>query len=851
MIHATRLRTEYLNNPLGIDITTPRLFWNVDGANEQSAFQVTAVTEGKVIWDSGKIISTSMHAIYAGPALQSRQRVDWSVTLWDEKDMSGRLETALFEMGLIHPSDWSAHWISANIEINKKRRYPVDCFRKQFEITQSIRQARLYIAANGLYEAQLNSKKVGDAEVTPGLTDYRKRVHYQTWNVTDQVKQGMNSLEVMVADGWFRGCLGALSYRNTFGTRTAFLCQLELELADGTKQIVVSDTSFGWSNDGAIRYADMKNGEVVEANKHPSYSGKARLTPNLVFPTAANNVLVKGHERFSARLLTSPAGKKILDFGQNLAGLIEFWIQGEEGQKITLKMGEALDHGEFTQENFQCNSLEYIAQKIEFICSGQIDFYRTRFSIFGFRYVLVEGLEEVIPEDFTAIAVYSDMEETGDFTCSNELINQLVKNTRWSMKGNFADVPTDCPTRERVPWTGDAQIFCNTANYLMDASAFFTKWLYDMVDQQGKDGKVGCHVPTTGNVGGMQYMDGCVGWGDASIFVPYRCYKMYNDVEFLRRFYSMMKGYAEFSIRRAARPFFWYWFQKNPYKKYTYNSGQHFGEWLEPKGVEPGNMILNIILPRPEEATAYFHYQMTLMAEIASILGYEADKKRYLEFAEGSKNAYIYLFVKNQEIDTSRQAKLVRPLALGLLDGEVKKNVEDRLEKNLIENDWKIGTGFLSTPFILPVLTAAGKLDAAFKVLENEECPGWLYEPKHAATTIWETWEGYDKDGHPTASHNHYSFGAVCEWLLNTVAGINIAAENEFLISPHFGGSLSEAKASYQSVFGKVVSQWELKEGKFTLDVLIPNNCTAKIFLPNCQSNEVGAGRHTFSYSIN
>ncbi|HDS00803.1 MAG TPA: alfa-L-rhamnosidase, partial [candidate division Zixibacteria bacterium] len=822
----------------------PRFFWNVTGANKQTAYSITAQTDGKIIWQSGKVFSGSMRAAYAGPSLESRQRVEWSVTLWDENDAIGGETSAFFEMGLLDPSDWMAKWITADLEIDKKVRYPVDSFKKEFNTKKTIKRARIYLTACGLYEALLNGTKVGNAELTPGLTDYRKRVQYQTFDVTDHLRAGANSLEISLADGWYRGYIGALSTPNVFGERTKLLCQLEIDYADGTQEVICSDDSYSWSNDGAIRYADLKNGEIVDAGRKPSYTGQARLDNHPITPTASNNVLIQQHERFTPKLITSPSGKRILDFGQNLAGYIEFHLQGQKGQKAILKMGEALDHDEFTQVNFQ-GKMKNIDQKIEFTCSGEEDFYRTKFAIFGFRYALVEGLEEIHPNDFSAIAVYSSMEETGDFACSNELINLLVKNTRWSMKGNFADAPTDCPTRERAPWTGDAQIFCNTASYLMNTAPFFGKWLGDLADRQAEDGKVQCIVPSVGDkVGGMQWMDGCVGWGDASIFIPYRCYQMYDDPEFLRHFYPMMKGFAEFSIRRAAKTFFANWFKKNPYRKYTYDTGQHFGEWLEPEGVEPGNMIVNIILPRPEEATAYFHYQMRLMSETANILGYESDSKRYAEYADGAKKAYSYLFVKENTIKTDRQAKLVRPLALGLLDGEVKKNVEDRLEKVLSKNDWKIGTGFLSTPFILPVLTETGKLDAAFKVLENEEVPGWLFAPKQGATTIWESWEGYDNDGIPKASHNHYAFGAVCEWLFNTVAGINVAGENEFLIAPQFGGTLTHASAKYQSIFGEVSSSWKLKDGIFNLEVDVPSNCTAKIILPNRETHKVEHGHH-------
>jgi alpha-L-rhamnosidase len=850
MIQAINLKTEYLIDPTGIDILQPRLFWNVEGApsagaNKQMAYCITAQSDGREIWQSGKTLTSRMHADYGGPALHSRQRVDWFLTLWDENDEQSPKANAFFEMGLLSPSDWSAKWITADLRIYKKRRYPVDCFKKTFQASQPVKCARLYITACGLYDASLNAKKIGDGELTPGYTDYRKRVQYQTFDVTNLVNVGENDLEISLADGWYRGCIGALSYRNVFGTRTRLLCQLELEYMDGTKETIGSDESFAWSNDGLVRYADLKNGEVVDANCLPSYAGKARLDRYPVVPTASNNVLIKQKERFTPNRIVSPSGAQILDFGQNIAGFIAFRVRGTQGQKITLKMGEALDNGEFTQANFQAPP-KYIAQKVEFTCSGGEDFYCTKFAIFGFRYALVEGLDPVNPEDFCAIAVYSAMEETGDFSCSNALINQLVRNTRWSMKGNFADVPTDCPTRERAGWTGDAQVFCNTATYLMNTAPFFRKWLKDMSDRQGKDGKVHSIVPTVGNEGFIGAMDGSVGWADASIFIPYRLYQMYGDETFLRRCYPSMRAFAEFTIRRAAKTFITRWFGKNPYKKYTYDCYQHFGEWLEPKGVEPGNFLVNISLPRPEEATAYFHYQMRCMSEVAEILELEADCRRYAEYANGAKQAYNDLFVKDGTLDTDRQAKLVRPLALGLLDNTPKASVENRLEQALAKNDWKIGTGFLSTPFILPVLTAAGKLDTAFKVLENEACPGWLYEPKHGATTIWETWAGYNEDGQPTASHNHYAFGAVCEWLFDTVAGIQVVGENKFRIAPHFGGSLTHAEASYKSNYGEVTSRWERKDGGFHLIVMIPANCSAMVVLPEGESHQVESGRHVY-----
>lgn len=853
MIEAYRLRTEHLIDPIGIDLRNPVLHWNIKGAGRQTAYRILARTpEGVILWDSGKVESDSMKSIYCGSELLSRMGVIWQVKLWDEYGEAGEFsEPAFFEMGLLEENDWKGNWITGNYKPKKKKRYPVDYFQKSFEVSKKITCARLYMTACGLYEATINKKRVGDFVLAPGYTDYRKRVQYQTYDVTEMIDVGNNILEVSLADGWYRGCIGALSYRNVFGTETKMLCQLEISYEDGNKDLILSDSSFKWSNDGPLRYADLKNGEIVDFRLSQTYSDKACQTSHDVFPTASNNVQIQRMERFTPTLITSPSGKTILDFGQNLAGFLSFRVKGDKGHKVILRMGEALANGEFTQENFQCNSKEYIAQKIEIICSGGDDSYETRFSLFGFRYVLVENWPgELSPQDFESIAVYSAMEETGSFSCSNEYVNKLVSNTRWAMKSNFADVPTDCPTREMAGWTGDAQIFCKTAGYLMDTVPFFRKWLLDLSDRQTSQGKVHCIVPTVGNEAYIAAMDGSVGWSDAAVIVPYVCWKLFGDLNLLSRFYPSMRSYAKFCIRRARHTFITRLFKRNPYRKYTYDCFQHFGEWLEPPGVEPGNFIVNIILPKPEEATAYLSYVMSLMREIAHQLGEYEDEKLWNEYAEGAKKAYNYLFVKNGEIITDRQAKLVRPIALGLLDGDAKQNVASRLADLLEKNDYKIGTGFLSTPFLLPVLTDSGYIDIAYKTLENTEAPGWLWQILHGATTICENWVNIDSEGKPAASQNHYSFGAVCEWLFTTVGGINVTGENRFLICPVPGGSLTYADTEYQSVYGKVETHWRVDGNRFWLEVIIPCGTEAKIVMPDGLELTVGAGKHSIHCKI-
>ena len=470
---AIRLKTEFLQNPIGVDFKNPLLTWNCDGGIKQTAYQIIAKCDGVVVWDSGKVESDSMRAYYPHN-LCSRKRIDWSVTLWDEKGNMGESADAFFEMGLLELSDWSAKWISGDYAVNPRKRYPVDCFKKDFN-TENIKKARIYVSACGLYELKLNGARVGDFVLAPGHTDYRKRVQCQTYDVTKLLKNGDNTLEAELADGWYRGSCGAWGLKNQYGTKTKLILQLEIEKNDGTRQIIESDGTWSWSNDGALRLADNQDGEVFDARLSPSYSGKARVTKHKVYPTPSNNVAITEHETFKPSVITTPSGKKVLDFGQNIAGYISFAFWAKCGQKLKLRFGETFDKdGEFTQKNIQCatKKRQTPLQKIEFTAKEGRNEYKTKFAIFGFQYVLVEGDIEWNPDDFVAIAVYSDMEETLTFNSSHPLINQFVENTRWSAKNNHADVPTDCPTRERHGWTGDAQIFCDTASYFFDYAAF-------------------------------------------------------------------------------------------------------------------------------------------------------------------------------------------------------------------------------------------------------------------------------------------------------------------------------------------------------------------------------------------
>lgn len=853
---AIRLKTEYLTNPIGIDRSVPRLFWNCMDGIKQTAYQILATNSGNTAWDSGKVSSGAMARVpYAGVPLESRQHIIWKVRLWNEKDEVGQWsDDASFEMGLLSRDDWNAEWITGDYKVNKKRRYPVDCFKKEFSIQKEIKQARLYITACGLYEANLGGYRVGDFILAPGHTDYRKRVQYQSYDVTGLLKSGQNELTIELADGWYRGSTGAWGLKNEYGTETKLLAQLEIGHVDGTTTIIASDDSWDWSNDGPIRFADNQDGEIVEAWRLPSYSGKAKITKHSVFPVASNNVPVVEKERFAPQMSVAPNGNVLLNFGQNIAGYLEFAIMAKKGQRVFLRFGEMLDKdGNLTQKNIQCTNKKITTplQQIEYFCKDGENRYKTKFAVFGFQYVEVLTEAKIDADKVTAIAVYSDMEQTGFFESSSELLNKFVEATIWSAKGNSLDVPTDCPTRERHGWTGDAQIFFDTAAYLFDYAGFSKKYLTDMYDWQKKNGKLPQIAPYGGVDLYMTFMDGSVGWADAGILIPYRFWKRYGDADILRQFYPGMKKYAEFMIGRCGKwggPFARRLRVRYSEKKYVVNCGQSYGEWAEPTDVHRMRWT-DFAEPHPEVSTAYTSYVLGVMAKIAEELGEKQDSEHFKLISVNCKEAYQALCeTKEFTLDTNRQARLVRPLSFHLLNGKQRKFAQKRLLEAIDGYGWRLGTGFLSTPLILDVLSEMN-IEYAYRLLENEEMPGWLFMPKNGATTIWESWEGTQAQG-GIASLNHYSKGAVCEWLFKTMCGINISGENRFTISPNPGGKFTYAKATYKSIYGEVSCAWKVSKATVEYEVAVPAGCSAQITLPKGLSEELPAGKYHFHEEI-
>ena len=474
---------------------------------------------------------------------------------------------------------------------------------------------------------------------------------------------------------------------------------------------------------------------------------------------------------------------------------------------------------------------------------GKEETFISSFSIAGFRYALIEADDEIeIKEsDFSAIAVYSDMESVGEFKTSNEKLNKLHENILWSMKGNFLDVPTDCPTRERMGWTGDAQIFFKTGAYLMDVASFYRKYLYDMVDAVRKNGLLPAVIPFSGMRLMYENSGISAGWADAAILIPYRFFEAYGDIRLLEYFYNTLSlPYAQYLIKNTGCR------KKKEEKtlqhgKYVYEKGLHLGEWLEPEEFKDDISAFKQANQR-EVATAYLHYSMTHMVKMAKLLNKNGDIQIFGEYAEGAKNAYIELYLAKSIPNTNRQAKLVRPLAMGIYDNQIKAQLEEQLAKAVINLNYRVSTGFLSTAFLLPMLSEANRDDLAYKVLLNEEKPGWLYEVNKGASTIWEDWEG-------KVSHNHYSPGSVAQWLYQYVGGIEIVGKRSFQIKPRIDASLDYAYTSYKSLFGKVESKWSINEDICTFEIVIPGN-TKAIFIYKNIEKELSSGRYTFIIKI-
>lgn len=741
--------------------------------------------------------------------------------------------------------EWHAKWINPEFELSEEKRQPASVLRRRFSLDET-GDAFLFITAHGVYEAYLNGKRVGDFVLAPGTGDYHSRLCVQCYEVTDLLKEGENELCVLIGDGWYRGSVGIDGLTNYYGKDIALLCQLEMN----GKTVLCSDEIWEASQSGAIRENDLQKGEIYDARKETITEWHGVKIEEFGYDNLeiTKSVPIIEQERFEGKLIHTPNGETVIDFGQNLAGYTEIRINAEEGQKIVLHHGETLDeNGNFTQSNFNPgdrNQNGGIEQKIEYTCKDGLNVYKPHFTIFGFRYALVETDIDLSNAEFTAVAVYSKMEQTGFFRCGNEDVNRLFMNSLWSMKSNFCDIPTDCPTRERAGWTGDAQVFAHTASMLCDCLPVYRKWLDECRYAQKEDGLVQNIAPVN-NSGSMisNMLQGSAGWGDACVIVPWTFYEVYGDETILKENYDMMKGWVDFSAKRAAentRP----QYENNPYKEYLCDQGFHFGEWCQP-GVDNTEVMKNTMMNgSPEVATAYFCRSASLLAKIAEILGHEEDAKKYAEIASKAKAAWRFTCLTEGRIVSDRQCDYVRPVAFGLLDEEEAKQAVSDLNELVVTNGYHLNTGFLSTPDLCRVLADYGYADTAYRLLLQKECPGWLYAVEKGATTIWETWDGIREDGSVHDSLNHYSYGAISGWLFDGVCGIRLSSEG-LRIHPLADPSLGSAEAVWNSPKGRIASSWKYEENRIVFDITVPMK--AVIELPEYEET---VEKGTYHYEI-
>ena len=745
------------------------------------------------------------------------------------------------------PKKWVAKWIDPELPHDAEARQPASYLRRGFSIRET-GKAWLYITCHGLYAAFLNGRRVGDFVLAPGTGDYKQRLTVQRYDVTDLLQTGENQLTVILGDGWYRGGVGIDGLRNYYGADLALLCQLEV---DG-QPLLCSDEGWEASQQGPIRENDLEIGETYDARLE-SVSGWHGVTvrdfgfDNLA-PTESVPILEQ--ERFPGKLLKTPNGETVIDFGQNLAGYTEFRLTAKEGQKIILWHGETLDeNGNFTQANYDPswrNQKGGIPQKIEYTCREGLNIYKPSFAIFGFRYAKVDTDADLADARFTAIAVYSRMRQVGFFECGNADVNQLFHNCLWSMRSNFCDVPTDCPTRERAGWTGDAGLFAPTAVYLADCAPILRKWLGECRLAQRADGLVENIAPVNDSRSQVSLMlQGSAGWGDACILVPWALYQAYGDKAILEENYAMMTRWLAFCENRAhqTRP----QNENNPWKDYLVDMGFHFGEWCQPGIDNTQAMRKTAMEGAPEVATAYYFRSASLLAQIAGILDKPEDASRFAQIAQNAKQAYRFTCTKNGKIESDRQCEYVRPVAFGLLDGEENRQAADALNALVVQNGGHLNTGFLSTPDLCRVLAEHGHVDTAYRLLLQEDCPGWLYAVKKGATTIWETWDGIRPDGTAHDSLNHYAYGAICGWLFSGVCGIQLEA-GKLTIRPYPHPSLGRAEAKWLSPVGEIRSGWRYENDQILMKIAVP--VSADIILPDGRKTKVKAGAYSYEVSL-
>ncbi len=851
----TDVRFEHRREALGLGVECPRISWIVEAALpgwRQAGYEIQALApDGKLLAETGPVQSGETILVpWPFAPLRARQQLAVRVRVWGSDGLaSGWTEPHPLEAGLLGDGDWSARFVAPGWDEDLSRPQPGPLLRKEFSAGPGVTHARLYVTALGVFEAQLNGVVVGDHVMDPGWTSYAHRLRYQTFDVTNLLHAGPNAIGALLGDGWYRGRLGwDGGRRNCYGDRLALLAQLEIAYTDGTVQRVVTDESWRAVR-GPILASDIYDGETCDARLEPPGWARAgyddaawapvRIVPrDLATLVAPDGPPVRRIETLRPVSITaSPSGKTIVDFGQNVVGRVRLTVLGEAGQMITLRHAEVLEAGELCMRPLRtAQATDRYIQK-----GGGPETWEPRFTFHGFRYVEISGWPGTpAAEDIRAVVCHSDLERTGWFECSDPVLNRFHENTVWSMRGNFLDVPTDCPQRdERLGWTGDIELFSPTACFLYDSAGFLASWLADLAADQGADGAVPFVVPNIL----MEPPVAAAGWGDAAVVVPWTLYQRYGDTGLLATQYDSMRAWVDHLARLSSDALLW-------------DRGFQFGDWLDP-AAPPDNPAAARTDPYLV-ATAYFACSAGLVARAARVLGRAEDSAHYCALAAAVRAAFARQFITPAGrllSDTPTAYALAIQFDL-LPDAEQRRQAGERLAALVRASSYRISTGVLGTPVICDALCSVGQYETAFRLFTERRCPSWLYPVTMGATTIWERWDSLRPDGsiNPGAmtSFNHYALGSVADWLHRTVGGLAPAAPGyrRLAIRPRPGGNLTHAQVQHRTPYGMAACKWRIEGKHIEVEVLVPPNTTAMVDLPGSDSDplEVGSGAHCWRY---
>ena len=894
------LRTNRLAHPLGIDAFPVEFSWQLVAKRgicnvTQSSYELQVsispyFNSGNIVWDSSKTATSknlSLTAIYAGNSVKSRTRYYWRLRVWDQFDEPSddtwdTAEQAWFETGLLLPSDWKASWISAPAMTttgSSVKDGKVTYLSSSLQLAREPVRGRAYATACGWYKLFINQNNVTGTALVPRWTPFDQFTEYQTYDIAKYMKAGENVITVVVADGRFRGQIGITEGRYRYGDRLSALIQLEVNTDDGKTVTFCTDETWR-SLKGPIVRSDPVWGEHTDfrisdewlENSNALSSNLAEKVPNLTKKLIAEEVeRVEEVMRLPPKaVFRAPSGAQLVDFGQNFAGIMAIKLRGRAGSKIAITYSEVLSsEGELDVDYLKLPVIPHIVQRDVVTLGDNAAESQPWFTIHGFRYAEVQGLDcELSLSDVQGVVLASNFLVTGSFTCSDARLNKLYQNIVWSARSNFTDTPTDCPTRERMGWTGDIQVFSSTAALLFDSQTFLRRYLRCLAAEQHADGTIPPYIPSGASQFSSQLSlltrmtSGSTGWGDASTMMPWTLYRHYNDEVVLSRQYDSMKRWVNSLARRAREKMSWrrWLFTKlgagcGDLEQYILDTGFSWGEWLR-AGSGILTMIKEVLFPSAAVSTAYLAHSAHLLSNIANILGKQEDAEHYLALSKRTSEAWRTAFVRRRgaRIAGDYQDDYVRALAFNLIESEQKPVAVERLVELITQSGYHLKTGFMSTGLLLPVLAEYGRADIAYRLLMQDTVPSWLYPIQKGATTLWETWEGYEDKGNAKMSHNHYAFGTVAQWLQEGVAGLKAVEPGyrKIRVEPLIGGGLTHAEASLETPLGFAKSAWSLDKeaGTVRLEVVIPPCAIAEVVLAGSKVETLGSGNYVFEYKV-